>query len=194
MSSTRYRAFLWPILVIGVVLIVMPFAIGLPSKASRGQTMIDQFAPIMNPSQVKTTVTYYDKTFKPLLAVATGGAQAAGEVQPMIGGLAQALHRTPTQVQQFLGAQFPAMAKLLEGFPQLVPIFKQVGPGLAHYQPLVRTMQANVDNYAAISSLPNFRLFTWFFVIPGVLLVVLAGWPLLAFRRAPAAATSPAAA
>ena len=34
-------------------------------------------------------------------------------------------------------------------------------------------MQANVANFAAIDSLPSFRLFTWFFVVPGVLLVLL---------------------
>ena len=36
-------------------------------------------------------------------------------------------------------------------------------------------MQANVDNYKQVNSLPDFRLFTVFFVVPGVLLVLLAG-------------------
>ena len=38
--------------------------------------------------------------------------------------------------------------------------------------------QANVNDYASVDSLPNFRLFTWFFVIPGALLMLLAGWGL----------------
>ena len=59
-------------------------------------------------------------------------------------------------------------------------MFANVPPGLAHYKPLVHVMQANVTNYEKVDSLPSFRLFTWFFVIPGVLLVLLAGWPLLA--------------
>jgi hypothetical protein len=54
-------------------------------------------------------------------------------------------------------------------------VFSKVDAGLAHYKPLVDTMQANVDNYADVDSLPSFRLFTWFFVIPGALLVLLAG-------------------
>lgn len=33
-------------------------------------------------------------------------------------------------------------------------------------------MQANVTNYQQIDSLPNFRLFTWFFEIPGITLVI----------------------
>ncbi|MGZ4701907.1 MAG: hypothetical protein ACXV98_11900, partial [Ilumatobacteraceae bacterium] len=47
-----------------------------------------------------------------------------------------------------------------------------------HYEPLVTTMQANVDNYNSVDSLPNFRLFTWFFVIPGLLMFGLSGWGL----------------
>ena len=49
---------------------------------------------------------------------------------------------------------------------------------LAHYEPLVTTMQANVDNYRQVNSLPDFRLFTVFFVVPGVLLILLAGYGL----------------
>jgi hypothetical protein len=97
---------------------------------------------------------------------------------------------TPTQVEQFLGSKYPAFAQLLGSFPKLVPVFSQVSPGLAHYKPLIETMQANVTNYAQVDSLPNFRLFTWFFEIPGVLIVVLAllGLGVFARRSAPASA------
>lgn len=184
------KLFLWPILVIGVALIVLPFAISLPSKASHGQTMIDQFRPIMQPASVDSTVNYYDKTFIPLGGVAVGGVRAASELPAMIGALSRALHMTPAQVQQLFG-KFPALGGLIGNLPKLVPVFTNVPPGLAHYKPLVATMKANVGNYAKIASLPNFRLFTWFFAIPGALLVLLAGWPLLAAGRdrSPAAAT-----
>jgi hypothetical protein len=188
------RKVLWPILAIGVALIVMPFAISLPSKASAGQTMMDNFHPIMQPTNVNTTVDYYNKTFVPLRPVALGGVQAASEVPQMIPALAKPLHMTPAQVQQFLATGFPAMAQLMANLPKLVPVFTKVPPGLDHYLPLVRTMQNNVGNYAKIDSLPNFRLFTWFFVIPGVLLVLLAGWPLVTERRGRAVvAPAPAA-
>ena len=39
-------------------------------------------------------------------------------------------------------------------------------------------MQANVDNYQQVNSLPSFRLFAWFFIVPGALLIVLAGYGL----------------
>lgn len=185
------RKLLWPVLVIGVALIVMPFAISLPSKASAGQTMMDNFHPIMQQASVTKTANYYNQTFTPLRPVAIGGVAAAGEVPSLIGALAKPLHMTPAQVQQFLGKNFPAMAALLGNLPKLVPVFTNVPPGLDHYLPLVRTMQANVSNYAKIDSLPNFRLFTWFFVVPGVLLVLLVGWPLVA-RRGQRAVAAPA--
>jgi hypothetical protein len=106
--------------------------------------------------------------------------------------LAQALHMTPAQVRAMLSVQTPALATALASLPamrqdfqvllatmaQNTGIFARVPAGLAHYQPLVRTMQGNVTDYQQVNSLPDFRLFTWFFVIPGVLLVLLAGYGL----------------
>jgi hypothetical protein len=119
-----------------------------------------------------------------------GGMQTdSAKLVPM---LAQALHMTPAQVRAMLAVQTPALATALASLPamrqdfqvllgtmaQNTGIFARVPAGLAHYQPLVRTMQGNVDDYAQVNSLPDFRLFTWFFVIPGVLLVLLAGYGL----------------
>ena len=64
-----------------------------------------------------------------------------------------------------------------------VAIFEQVPAGLDHYEPLVTTMQAEVSNYDKVASLPDFRMFTWFFVIPGVILVGLAVTALMLDRR-----------
>ncbi len=176
------RKLLWPVLVIGVALIVTPFAISLPSRADAGQTMMDQFHPIMQPANVATTVNYYNQTFVPLRSVAVGGVQAAKEEPALMAAFAQQLHMTPAQVQGFLIKTFPAMGGLLSSLPKLTPVFSQVPGGLDHYLPLVQTMQNNVNNYKQIDSLPNFRLFTWFFVIPGALLVLIAALGLGAFR------------
>ncbi len=100
---------------------------------------------------------------------------------------------TPAQVQALMGKQLPSMAALLQNLPamqrdfngllgtmqQNVGIFSQVPAGLKHYQPLVTTMQANVDNYKQVNSLPDFRLFSVFFIVPGALLILLAGIGLL---------------
>jgi hypothetical protein len=177
------RIFHWLVLVIGIALIVAPFAMSLPSKASAGQTIRNAARPIFLPASVRTSANYYYGTFVKLRTVAVGGAQAAGEVPELIAALVTQLHMTPAQVQQFLATGFPTIASLLGSFPQLVPVFQNVPPGLDYYKPLINTMQANVSNYAKIDSLPDFRLFTWFFVVPGILLVLFSGLPLLLSLR-----------
>lgn len=207
------RKVLWAVLVIGVALIVAPLAMSLPGRSSAGQRMIDDFHPIMQADSVKTTYDYYYDVFVPLRAVvpavskenvATFEGYLAGikgmqaDAAKLVPALAQQLGMTEQQVQQFFGGQFPAMAQMLAGLPQMekdfggllgvmganVEIFERVPPGLDHYKPLVETMNANIDNYAKINALPNFKLFTWFFIVPGILLVLLSGAGLAQSRRA----------
>jgi hypothetical protein len=193
--------------------VIAPLALGLPAKAAAGQRMMNGFQPIMQPAQVDTTARYYNDVFVPLGTVTPmmsaanvakfqayleklGGVQVdAARLVPL---LAEALNTTPAQVQKLMGAEMPAMTAMLKNLPAMrrdfggllgtmhenVDIFSQVPAGLEHYQPLVTTMQANVDNYAQVNSLPDFRLFTVFFVVPGVLLILLAGVGLYGDRLA----------
>ena len=201
------RKLLSVVLVIGVALVIVPFAMGLPGKSAAGQRMLNGFQPIMQPDQVKTTAYYYNQVFVPLGRVTPmmsaanlakfqtylrgfpGVQKDAAKLVPL---LAQALHMTPAQVQALMGRELPSMAALLQNLPAMqhdfdgllgtmqrnVGIFGQVPAGLKHYQPLVTTMQANVNNYKQVNSLPDFRLFTWFFVLPGALLILVAGYGL----------------
>ena len=125
-----------------------------------------------------------------------GFAGTQTDAQKLVPMLAQALHMTPAQVQAYMSTQLPAMAAMLQNLPQMqrdfggllglmqrnVGIFSQVPAGLRHYKPLVTTMHGNVDNYKQVNSLPNFRLFSWFFIVPGALLMLLAGWGLFSDR------------
>jgi hypothetical protein len=205
------RKILWAVLVIGVALVVAPLALSLPSKTSAGQRMLNGFQPIMQPDQVATTARYYNDVFVPLGKVAPMMSAAnVSKFQGYLGGfggmqtdaaklvpiLAQALHMTPAQVQAMMVAQLPAMSAMLAGLPRMqrdfglllgamqqnTGIFAQVPAGLTHYAPLVSTMQANVDNFAQVNSLPDFRLFSVFFIVPGVLLILLAGTGLFGSR------------
>lgn len=207
------RKILWAVLVIGIALVVAPFALSLPSKTAAGQRMLNGFQPIMQPTQVQKTAFYYNDVFTPLgkvtpmmsaqnlakfqayLAGFAGVQTDAAKLVPM---LAQSLHMTPAQVQVFMSKQLPAMSGMLLGIGQMqrdfggllgtmqgnADIFSQVPAGLAHYKPLVTTMQANVDNFKQVNSLPDFRLFTWFFAVPGLLLFLLAGFGLYGERLA----------
>ena len=130
------RKLFWGVLVIGLTLVIAPFALGMPGKSAAGQRMLNGFHPL---GQVSTQFT-----------AAASNPQMQKQLAPLM-----------TMLQ-------PVM-----------PIFKQVPAGLRWYGPLVHTMQANVNNYQQVNSLPDFRLFTWFFVLPGALLVLLAGIGLL---------------
>ena len=205
------RKVLVPVLVIGLALVIAPFAISLPSKAAAGERMLSDFHPLMQPAAVQKSADYYNNVFTPLGKVVpamTGptvdrfdgylqgfqGMQVdAKKIVPLF---VQATGQTPAQVQQMMGTQLPAMSALLQSLPQMQqdfsgllgmmkqygPVFSQVPAGLAYYEPLVTTMQGNVGDYAKVDSLPNFNLFTWFFVTPGALLVLLSGWGLWADR------------
>lgn len=197
------RKMMWAVLAVGAALIVTPFAIGLPDKADGGQQMIDAFGPIMDEQNVQTTADYYYDVFVPLGDVVPAMTQAnidkfngylAGftavgvDAENMVPALSQAMDMPEADVQAFMAAQFVGITAMLQALPQMqtdfgdllglmeanVAIFEQVPAGLDHYRPLVTTMQEQQVNYDKVSSLPNFNLFTWFFVIPGVLLVALA--------------------
>jgi hypothetical protein len=201
------RKVLWPVLAIGLALVIVPFALGMPAKTNAGARMMSDFQPLMSASHVAQTADYYNNVFVPLGKVAPafndqtvakfqgysqGFSGMLTDGQKLVPALAQAMHMTPTQVQAMLAQQFPHMAALLVALPamqkdfaQLVglmsantKIFAQVPAGLAWYQPLVTTMQGNVDDFKSVNSLPSFRLFTWFFVVPGILLVLLSGYGL----------------
>ena len=149
------RKVLWPVLLIGLALVIAPFALSLPSKTAAGQRMLNDFRPLMGAAHVQTTANYYNNTFVPLGLVATQFGQAAQD----------------PQMQEKLKPLMPMLGPVM-------PIFAKVPAGLTWYKPLVTTMQANVNDYASVDSLPNFNLFTWFFVIPGLLLFLLAGYGL----------------
>lgn len=176
MKDKRYL-FLWPVLVIGVALIVIPFAMSMPSKVDAAQTMLDDFRPIMKAANVAKTADYYYETFVKLRPVADEGQALATEAPNLIATLAQRLNISPAEVQQLLG--------LLNNLPQLAPVFAKLVPALDHYKPLIDAMEGNVTNFQKLDSPPSFRLLTWFFVIPGILLVILAAVPLAMglFRR-----------
>jgi hypothetical protein len=175
----------------------------------------------MQRDNVDTTASYYNDVFVPLGEVAPAmsaenlarfqgyvdGMGAMGEdAQKLLPMMAAAMGLTVEQVQQMLAEQLPAMSQMLQSLPQMgadfngfmglmndnVAIFEQVPAGLDHYRPLVTTMQGNVTTYHDVSRLPSFDLFTWFFLVPGALLVALSLTGLFWHRR-PTLVTAPTA-
>lgn len=211
-ADEMIRKMMWAVLAIGVTLIVAPFAMGLPDKADGGQQMIDAFAPIMDEQNVQTTAEYYNDVFVPLGAVVPAmtqenidrfngylaGFSAVGvDAENMVPALSQAMGIPEADVQAFMAAQFAGITGMVQALPQMeqdfsqllalmeanVDVFARVPGGLEHYEPLVTTMQEQRTNYDKVASLPDFTLFTWFFVVPGALLVVLSLIGLFAGRK-----------
>ena len=173
------RNVLWAVLAIGLALVIAPLAMSLPSKAAAGQRMLNGFQPIMQPDQVKTTAYYYNEVFVPLGQVTPMlSAQNVAKFQGYMQGFSALPKLLPPAAAKQATPAFGAFAGLLGVMQQNVGIFSQVPAGLTHYKPLVTTMQGNVDNFKQVNSLPDFRLFTWFFIVPGALLALLAGWGL----------------
>jgi hypothetical protein len=219
-EDTMNRKLLWAFLAIGIALFALPLAISMPGKARAGERMMQNFQPIMQPDQVQTTVRYYDEVFVPLGKVAPalnaqtvakfegylqgmGGMQAEG--QKLMAAMAAQNGMTLPQMQAYMAKEYPSMTGLLQNMPamqkdfgglmtlmkQNTDVFAQVPAGLAHYKPLVQTMDTNVGNYDKVSSLPNFNLFTVFFMLPGALLVLLATFGLMSGRERRETARAP---
>ena len=164
------RKVLWPVLVLGLLLVIVPFALGMPGKTAAGQRMLNDFHPLMQPAAVQKTADYYDNVFTPLRPVAQAlNADTVARFQGYGQGISQM--NVPAAMKQ-------DFANLIGMMSQGTQVFAQVPGGLDWYKPLVTTMQGNVQDYQSVDSLPNFNLFTWFFVIPGALLALLAGYGL----------------
>ncbi len=192
------RLTLTVLLVIGVALIVAPLSMSMFSRSNDGQKMVNDFRPLMQPAAVQKTADYYYNTFTKLRPIALAMNRQTidrfnGYLQGIKGMEADAakfmpalaaFHMTPAQFAR----QFPAMAAMLQGLPKMekdfagllqlmgpnVQTFANVPPGLDWYRSLVQTMQANTTNYASIDALPRMGLFPWFFVIPGILIILAA--------------------
>ena len=184
-------------LVLGIGLIVAPFAMSMFSRGNDGDQMVSSFRPIMQPANVQKTADYYYNTFTKLRPIALAmNAKTAATLNGYSQGITammQDLQKMPPAQQQALAQNYPAMAAMLKGLPQMqktldgftamiagnLQTFKNVPPGLDHYKPLVDTMQSNVGNFASVDALPPMKAFPWFFIIPGVLLVLAAAYLLV---------------
>lgn len=163
------KALWWAVMVIGVAMIVAPFALGMPGKTAAGQRMLNDFRPLMSASNVQTTADYYNNVFTPLGGITPFFTQQNAQ---KFQGYLQGMQASGLKIPAAAAKDFTQMVGMMG---QAAPIAQRVPAGLAWYKPLVETMQGNVADYKSVDSLPNFNLFTWFFVVPGILLVLLAG-------------------
>jgi hypothetical protein len=133
----------------GLVLIAVPFALSLPTKAADADQMNTNLKPVYS----KALITQASG------ALATVGTMGTEMSQTMLPALADQLGMSGDQLQSFLGDNFPATAATLQNLPA----------SMERFQGLVRTFDANLDNYGTLKPVA-FAPIIWTVVIGGAVM------------------------
>jgi hypothetical protein len=142
--------------VIGIALALAPVGFKMFERGPKGAQMMDEFKPFMT------------------------DARLSG-FQRHIRNIDAAVHQTNGRVLVALEGHGPAAHQRFDKrFPGYAQFREDWGPINADMSNLMDTIQANAGNYRAVAALPSFRIFPWFFVIPGAILALLALAGLLA--------------
>ncbi|HEY1988187.1 MAG TPA: hypothetical protein VGG43_01870 [Acidimicrobiales bacterium] len=131
--------------VIGAALVVMPFAFNMFGKTPKGAVMIAEFKPFM-------TTARLDGFQTDLKQINAGVQQSNTSVAAYLD--------TGSNNRVSFDSAYPTFASFNQQWPAIDS--KMTG--------MMTEVQANLGNYLAVAALPSFRLFPWFFVIPGVLI------------------------
>ena len=151
LAAARRRRALGPatVVLLGAVLVALPPLTGMWSRAPKGATMIKAFKPYMQPAQLDRLQT---------------------DVDVLNTGVRQTAARAPA-------LQFPHATDAAKRFAAADPTFSSFAgnwPAIdGRLTRLLTPIRANRANYRAVASLPSFRLFPWFLLVPGVVLVLL---------------------
>jgi hypothetical protein len=80
------------------------------------------------------------------------------------------VRQTDTSVAAYLGGDTPSRPAFASKYPEFVS-FDQQWPAIdSKMTGLMSQVQGNLGNYEDVAALPSFKLFPWFFVIPGLLI------------------------
>jgi hypothetical protein len=145
------------ITLIGLGLIAAPAIFQMFSRAPLGKTMIDEFRPFMNSSTVTNFEGYLNE-------IGTAEAEARGPLRTAL---------APAATDASFNATFPGLADFIDKWPQ---VRSDMGS-------MLKTMRRSIDNFEAVDALPEFDLFPWFFVVPGLLVAIVGAWQIGRARR-----------
>ncbi len=162
-AASAARRPLVAVLVIGVGLIAAPFIFQMmagENRAPAGGEMIDQFRPYMTDARI----TKFDG-FMDLINRAEQSYKA--DLRPVVAGAPK------NAAQQSALGQVDDWTSKWEGGKG---IFADMGG-------ILRDVRVNLDNYKAVDHLPPFWMFPFFFIVPGLIIALLARAALRGMRR-----------
>jgi hypothetical protein len=153
--ASTWRSLRWVAVGLGIALVLAPVGFQMFSRAPKGAQMMSTFKTIETRHHLRRIQSYFSD-----MAVGQGLVQLQ---------LVPALRHTGLSAAQ-IEARYPALHTLDANWVYI----------LNDMTPMIAAMSNNIANYQAISSLPSFRLFPWFFLLPGVIVILIA---LLGDRR-----------
>ena len=145
--------------VLGAVLLISTFALSLPQKAADADELNDNLETIYTQELIDGATA----------SLAVVGAMGEEMQTKMLPDLAAQLGMAPDELNQFLGANFPATAAAMQSMPESLPRF----------QAFVGIFAQNLDNYETIQPVA-FTPIIWMMVIGGVLIVLAGGYCIIA--------------
>jgi hypothetical protein len=157
------RGLMVAVLVIGVGLLAAPFIfqmMAFDNRAPAGGEMIDQFRPYMTDARISKFDGFMD-----LINRAEQSYKA--DLRPVIQSAPK------NAAQQSALNQVDDWSKKWEGDKGI----------FADMSVILRDVRANLDNYKAVDNLPPFWMFPFFFIMPGLIIALLARAALARMRR-----------
>ena len=157
------RGLIVAVLVIGVGLLAAPFVfqmLALDNRAPRGGEMIDQFRPYMTDARITKFDGFMDQ-------IDRAEQSYKADLRPAVASAP----RNPAQQ-----AALDSVDNWAERWEGDEGIFADMTGILAR-------VRRNLDNYAAVDNLPPFKLFPFFFILPGLIVAGLARATLRRMRR-----------
>jgi hypothetical protein len=144
------RRLLFVLAALGIAVVLAPVMFQMFTRAPKGADMIDDFRPMMVRQRVQDVQGYF-------ITIGAGEGQLRNLAVPFA---AEVAGQPPDEA----AAAYPAISELSATWRTIV----------GDFAPMIGAMSDNVDNFAAVDALPNFSLFPWFFVVPGLLVAGLA--------------------
>jgi hypothetical protein len=134
--------------VMGVGLILAPAIFVMFSRAPLGAEMINDFRPFMTEKKLTTIQGYF-------LTIGAGEGELRNAVEP-------ALRDAGISGTELAGT-LPSIGEFHHDWPRIS----------GDMAPMIGVMADNITNFGGVDALPPFSLFPWFFVLPGILVLLL---------------------